>query len=76
VGYGTVGAREGDYFGPLVNLVARAVKVGEPGSVVVTETVRADLDHSPAPDDRFEIVELSARELRGFGESVRLFALR
>jgi adenylate cyclase len=76
VGYGIVGARDGDYFGPLVNLVARAVKVGEPGSVVVTETVRADLDHSPAPDDRFEIVELSARELRGFGEPVRLFALR
>ena len=30
VGYGTVGARDGDYFGPLVNLVARAVKVADP----------------------------------------------
>jgi adenylate cyclase len=75
VGYGTVGARDGDYFGPLVNLVARAVKVGAPGTVVVTETVRVDLDHSSAPDDDFEIVELSSQALRGFDEPVRLFAL-
>lgn len=75
-GYGIVAARDGDYFGPLVNLVARAVKVGEPGSVVVTEPVRADLDHSPAPDDDFEIVDLSARRLRGLEEPVALFAIR
>ena len=75
VGYGTVGARDGDYFGPLVNLVARAVKVAEPGSVVVTEAVRAELGDSPAPGERFEIVELPARTLRGIGETVRLFSV-
>jgi adenylate cyclase len=76
VGYGTVGARDGDYFGALVNLVARAVKVADPGSVVLTETVRSDLGDSPAADERWEVVELSARALRGIGEPVRLFALR
>jgi len=76
VGYGTVGARDGDYFGPLVNFVARAVKVADPGSVVLTETVRANLGDSPAPGERWEVVELPARALRGIDEPVRLFALR
>ena len=76
VGYGIVGARDGDYFGPLVNLVARAVKVADPGSVVLTEAVRADLGDSPTPGERWEVAELSARALRGIDEPVRLFALR
>jgi adenylate cyclase len=76
VGYGTVGTRDGDYFGPLVNLVARAVKVADPGSVVVTESVRAELGDSPAPGERWEIAEVPAHALRGIDEPVRLFALR
>ena len=75
VGYGTVGARDGDYFGPLVNLVARAVKVADPGWVVVTETVRDQLGDSPVRE-RWEIAEVSAPELRGVGEPGRLFAVR
>jgi adenylate cyclase len=76
VGYGTVGARDGDYFGPLVNLVARAVKVAEPGCVVVTEPVRAELAHSPAPGEQWQVTELPAHTLRGVDGVVRLFALR
>ena len=76
VGYGTVGSRDGDYFGPLVNLVARAVKLADPGSVVVTEAVRAELGDSPASGPRGKVVELSAQTLRGVDEPVRLFALR
>jgi adenylate cyclase len=76
VGYGTFGARDGDYFGPLVNLVARAVKVADPGSVVLTEPVRTDLGDTPAPGESWEIAELSAHALRGIGEPVRLYALR
>jgi adenylate cyclase len=76
VGYGTVGARDGDYFGPLVNLVARAVKVADPGSVVITETVRAELDDSTAEPWGWEVVELSAPALKGIGGPVRLFTLR
>jgi adenylate cyclase len=75
-GYGTVGSRDGDYFGPLVNLVARAVKVADPGSVVVTETVAAALGDSGPSGRQVEIVELSAQTLRGIDEPVRLFALR
>jgi adenylate cyclase len=76
VGFGTVGARDGDYFGPLVNLVARAVKVAEPGTVAVTERVRSDLGDSPARGERWEITEIASRSLRGLDEPVRLFALR
>lgn len=36
VGYGDVTWRGGDYVGPLVNLVARSVKVATAGTVVVT----------------------------------------
>ena len=40
------------------------------------ETVRADLGDSPATGEHWEVVELSARALRGIGEPVRLFSLR
>jgi adenylate cyclase len=76
VGFGTVGARDGDYFGPLVNLVARAVKVADPGSVVVTEVVRAALGDSPAPSEHWELTELPVQALAGVADPVRLFALR
>jgi adenylate cyclase len=35
VGFGAVTARDGDYFGPLVNAVAHATKTAAPGAVVV-----------------------------------------
>jgi hypothetical protein len=35
VGFGPVTARDGDYFGPLVNAVAHATKTADPGEVVV-----------------------------------------
>ncbi len=44
VGYGSVTARDGDYFGPLVNAVARASKLAEPGGIVVTAEVDRFLD--------------------------------
>jgi adenylate cyclase len=75
VGHGTVGSRDGDYFGPLVNLVARAVKVAEPGWVVVTENVRSRLGDDPASGESWEVVELPEQVLRGIDQSVRLFAL-
>ncbi len=40
VGFGEVTARGGDYVGPLVNLVARSVKVAAEGTVVVTADTR------------------------------------
>jgi class 3 adenylate cyclase len=69
-GYGTVAARDGDYFGSLVNLVARAVKVADPGSVVVTGAVRDELDGAG-----WNLVEVPEPRLRGIGEAVRLYAV-
>ncbi|HEV2369267.1 MAG TPA: hypothetical protein VGR90_05295, partial [Acidimicrobiales bacterium] len=43
VGFGPVFTRDGDYFGPVVNLASRCVKLADPGSVVVTEETRAAL---------------------------------
>ncbi len=43
VGYGPVYARGGDYFGTLVNLVARAVKFARPGHLVVSREVAPSL---------------------------------
>jgi len=68
VGVGLATPREGDYFGPLVNLLARLVKVGAPGALVVTEAAAEELS----------LVEWSLRpleqtELRGIEGPVRAF---
>jgi len=40
---GPVLVRDGDYFGPTVNLAARIVKIAEPGSVLVSDELHAML---------------------------------
>jgi adenylate cyclase len=70
VGFGLVVPREGDYFGPLVNLVARLVKVASPGSLVVTEETAADL--SP---EQWEMADLGPQPVRGLERPVRIFAV-
>ena len=62
---GPVLARDGDYFGPTVNLAARLVDVAGPGSVLVDEGLRASLD-----PDRWEIVTDEPVRLRGFDQPV------
>jgi len=67
VGYGQVYARGGDYFGTLVNMVARAVKCAKPGHLVVTPDVAVTLVDSD--------VGLGAREphtLRGIADPTDL----
>jgi adenylate cyclase len=70
VGIGPATPREGDYFGPLVNLLARLVKAGAPGEVVVTEAVAADL--SPG---EWTFRPLEPANLRGIEEPVRAFTV-
>jgi adenylate cyclase len=41
---GEVLTRDGDYFGPVVNLAARLVKAAEPGTVTVSDTARPALE--------------------------------
>jgi adenylate cyclase len=71
VGFGDVTARGGDYVGPLVNLVSRAVKVAREGTVVVTTAVRDRLPeqwHS-------RLVDIGSHTLRGIEEETALFAI-
>jgi adenylate cyclase len=65
---GDVLTREGDYYGPVVNLAARAVDAAEPGSVVASEDVTRE-----ARAHRFRAVH--ARRLKGFDDPVELFRL-
>jgi adenylate cyclase len=71
VGYGLVTPREGDYFGPLVNLVSRLVKVAEPGAVVVTADAAAALPE----DDGWTTGEFAPQSLRGVEHPVRVCAV-
>jgi adenylate cyclase len=68
VGIGPATPREGDYYGPLVNLLSRLVKTGAPGEVVVTEPVAKDL-----PSDGWTLRPLEPARLRGIDDPVRAF---
>ncbi len=68
VGWGLATAREGDYFGPLVNLVSRLVKTAAPGSVVVGEDSIGALSAG-----RFDVRPLGPHRLRGLEAPVATF---
>ena len=68
VGFGPVIPREGDYFGPLVNLLARLVKAASPGEIVVTEAAAGML-----MPDKWTLVPLEPTELRGIEAPTRAF---
>jgi class 3 adenylate cyclase len=62
--------REGDYFGPLVNLVSRLVKAAAPGTVVVTAEAAAVL-----PVDGPTLREIGPQALRGLAYPVNAFVV-
>lgn len=65
---GDVLTRDGDYFGPVVNLAARVVKFADPSRVLASTDVRratSDYDFTP----------IGAQRLKGFDEPVELFRL-
>lgn len=68
VGFGYASPREGDYFGPLVNLLSRMEKIGSPNDLIVTEEVAKELK----PDDWF-VEALAPIELRGIEGPVQAF---
>ncbi len=70
VGLGTATPREGDYFGPLVNLLARLVKAGAPGQLVVTESTVAALE-----PDAWTRQPLEVDDLRGIDHPVHAFVV-
>lgn len=66
--FGPVLTLDGDYYGTGVNLAARAVAAAEPGQVLVA----ADVAHAvPA----FAYESIGEQAIKGFAESVELFAL-
>jgi adenylate cyclase len=70
VGFGDVVTRDGDYYGSLVHIVARAVKVADESQVVVDEAVAAYCRTHGAP---IHFTSLGAQRLRGIEEPVVLW---
>jgi adenylate cyclase len=68
VGVGPVTPREGDYYGPLVNLLSRLVKVGQPGDLVLTADAAAQL-----PEGAWSVEALEPAVLRGVEGPVQAF---
>lgn len=62
VGVGYATPREGDYFGPLVNLLSRMVKIGDPNDLIVTEEVAKELPRSDWSVDALEPASLRGIE--------------
>jgi class 3 adenylate cyclase len=68
VAFGAVLTREGDYFGSVVNLVARLVAVAEPNSVLIDSTLRSELSVA-----EWEMEDAGSPSLKGFDSPVHLF---
>ena len=61
--FGTALVREGDYYGPTVNLAARIVDIARPSKVVISDDLHASIGSS----DRFSFRRLPAKRLKGIG---------
>jgi adenylate cyclase len=70
IAYGPVLGREGDYFGPVVNVAHRIVNIAYPGTVVVS----SDVAESIGEDQGLEVRSLRPRLLKGVGR-VPLFSV-
>ena len=68
---GPVLARDGDVYGPVVNLASRLVEASKTDSVVVSQATRDQLVGDPT----FKLRSLGSRHLRHIG-TVRLYRLR
>jgi len=65
---GVLIVREGDYFGPVVNLAARLVELAEPGQIV--------MDREAAERaGREKVVSLGTRPVAGIEDPVEVFTL-
>lgn len=69
---GTVVTRDGDYFGPTVNLAHRIVNIANPGTVVVSDEFWATLRSQS--DEEFQASALRPRMLKDLGR-VQLWRL-
>jgi class 3 adenylate cyclase len=65
--FGPVLTREGDYFGPVVNLAARMVAVAGPNSILIDSTLRSQLS-----EREWAMQDAGSPSLKGFDTPVRL----
>jgi adenylate cyclase len=70
VAAGLAVSREGDWYGPPVNLASRVTGVARPGSVLATEEVH------DAAGDGYAWSDAGARELKGLKRRVPLYRVR
>jgi adenylate cyclase len=70
VGFGLATPREGDYFGPLVNLVSRLTKAARPETLVVTQRAAEELS-----DSDWDLTALGPEPVRGLEDPVPVFAV-
>jgi adenylate cyclase len=70
IGYGLVTPREGDFFGPLVNLISRLVRLASPGELVTTESTAEALS-----DGLWTLRELDPQLMHQVESPVRVFAV-
>jgi adenylate cyclase len=70
IAFGRVLGREGDYFGPVVNLASRIVNIAFPGTVIVA----SEIAEAIADDEELEVRPLRARWLKDIGR-VPLFTV-
>lgn len=75
VAYGPLLARDGDYYGPVVNLASRVVAVARPGTLVVAGETRHALLDALGEDHRFEFRRLRGRRVPDVGR-VELWTVR
>jgi predicted ATPase/class 3 adenylate cyclase/Tfp pilus assembly protein PilF len=68
---GEAGLRDGDYFGPAVNLCARLRDAGHGGQILLSRAMR-DLVSAGTPTGVC-IVDVGRYRLKGYGEPVRVF---
>jgi adenylate cyclase len=60
---GSMLSREGDYFGPVVNLASRLTELANPGTVLVSNEFKVALDGDP----QFAFRRVARRRIRGIG---------
>ena len=70
VAYGSVLAREGDFYGPVVNLASRIVSIANPGSILVSDGIQKALSGK----SKHRLVPLRPRYLKDLG-SVQLWVV-
>jgi len=69
---GPVLSRDGDYYGPVVNLASRLTEAAAPGEVLVPAALREE--SHPAADSGVRFVDRGIRQLRSIGP-VEVFAV-